>query len=99
LDKNNARGGRNQNIGGMGKMKPALTLIKRQENEVPRDELLLRDVTKMFWELRGLREEVRELKKENHYLRSSNTHLIKSNNKLRYERDLINLSDMYGGEI
>ncbi|MGG4155719.1 hypothetical protein [Peribacillus muralis] len=40
-----------------------------EANEIPREELLLRDVNIQFWELRRVREENLQLKEENKQLR------------------------------
>jgi cell division protein FtsB len=75
-------------------IRPALTVITRQANEVPREELLLRDVTQQFWELRELREEIKSLKKELATVRIEKEVLIKRNKKLEYENEYLLLSNM-----
>jgi hypothetical protein len=60
---------------------------KQPANKTSREELLLRDVTQMFWELRTLRNEVSELRKEN-------AALILKNKRLEHENDLLFLSNM-----
>jgi hypothetical protein len=72
-----------------------LSLIKRPVNKTPREDLLLMDVTQMFWELRELREEVKALKRENHSLKIGKANLEKSNMKLRYENGMFNMSGLY----
>jgi hypothetical protein len=61
--------------------------LKQPANKTPREELLLRDVTQMFWELRTLRNEVAGLRKEN-------AELILKNKRLEHECDLLFLSNM-----
>lgn len=41
----------------------------RAANEIPREELLVRDVSIQFWELRRVREENDRLKEENRQLK------------------------------
>jgi hypothetical protein len=94
LDKNNARGGRIENIGGV-EMRTNLELIKRPANKTPREDLLLMDVTQMFWELRELREEVKALRRENHNYELSKSQLKKYNEKLEFENELLKLSNMH----
>jgi hypothetical protein len=76
LDQDNTRGGRIENIGGI-EMRTNLELIKRPVNKTPREDLLLMDVTQMFWELRELREEVKALRRENHNYELSKSHVKK----------------------
>jgi regulator of replication initiation timing len=76
------------------KMRGEFTVIKRQANEVPREELLLRDVTQQFWELRELRKQIETLKEENASIKKENTTLKKRNKKLEYENDFFFLSNM-----
>jgi FtsZ-binding cell division protein ZapB len=94
LDQDNTRGGRIENIGG-AEMRTNLELIKRPENKTPREDLLLMDVTQMFWELRELREEVKALRRENHNYELSKSMLKKYNEKLKYENELLKLSNMH----
>jgi hypothetical protein len=94
LDQDNARGGRIENIGGI-EMRTTLKLIKRPANKTPNQELLLRDVTQMFWELRELREEVKALRRENHNYELSKSQLKKYNEKLKFENELLKLSNMH----
>jgi hypothetical protein len=63
-------------------------------NEVPREKLLLDDVTQMFWELRKLREENKELKEINRRLKISNYQLDRKNQKLEYANAYLDLSNM-----
>jgi predicted RNase H-like nuclease (RuvC/YqgF family) len=71
-----------------------LSVIKRQANEVPREELLLRDVTQQFWELRELRKQIEALKEENAAVKKENATLKKRNKKLEFENDFFFLSNM-----
>jgi hypothetical protein len=94
LDQDNTRGGRIENIGGI-EMRANLELIKRPVNKTPREDLLLMDVTQMFWELRELREEVKVLRRENHNYELSKSQLKKYNEKLKFENELLKLSNMH----
>jgi FtsZ-binding cell division protein ZapB len=76
-------------------MRTNLELIKRPVNKTPREDLLLMDVTQMFWELRELREEVKALRRENHNYELSKSQLKKYNEKLKFENELLKLSNMH----
>jgi hypothetical protein len=69
----------------MGKKIAPLSLVKRPEDKTSREDLLLRDVTQMFWELRELRQEATRLREEN-------VDLIRENKKLKFENDLLILN-------
>jgi regulator of replication initiation timing len=61
-------------------------------NETPRAELLLKDCTEMFWELRELRERVEILTRENHNLNLSRSQLKNQIEKLKYENTLLKMN-------
>ena len=63
-------------------------------NETPREELLKRDVNIQFLELRRLREENAALTEELRRVKISKAKLEVSNKKLRYENDLLHLSNV-----